>query len=111
MEMARAIMGGGEHGASRSVRLMTMVLKHGNAVVMVPIMRAVRMRVVVMTDALAAAAVDRDAQHPPRRHAGAHLREQEKRQEDADDQDLHEAGLARPRGYRPEMARCQASTI
>lgn len=93
MQMARAIIGGRERGATRCVRFMPMVVPQGNAVVLVPIVRAMRMRVVVMDDALAAAAVDRDAQHPPRRHAGAHLREQEKRQEDASDQDLHEAGF------------------
>ena len=93
MQMARAIIGGDERGATRRVRLMPMVVPQCSAVVMVPIMRAVRMRVLMMGNARPAAAVDRDAQHPPRRHAGAHLREQEKRQEDASDQDLHEAGF------------------
>lgn len=54
------------------------------------------------------AAVDRDAQHPPRRHAGADLREQEERQEDACDQLFHARSDPRREGYRPDSPPCQA---
>ncbi|MEY4119246.1 MAG: hypothetical protein RLZZ217_1108 [Planctomycetota bacterium] len=96
MKMARAVIGGRERGATRCIGLLPMVVIGCCAVVMVPIVRAVRMHVLMMGDARAAAAVDRDAQHPSRRHAGADLREQEERQEDACDRGLHAVGAPEP---------------
>lgn len=109
MQVARAIVGGRQHDGRPRIVMMSMPMVPGNAMNVLGLVRTMRMRVIVMRDALATAAVDRDAQHPPRRHAGADLREQEKRQEDACDEILHDARARDLKAIVPNAAPVKAS--